>query len=176
MKSKSSESIVDKKPVSRSSKVLRVTGWSVFGVACTAFLLGTFAYAGVFDSIYDKYDPSVTTLVDVAEPTNEWQTVEKLGYSRDYDFENMEKGEDRDYLEYNSILAKKTVSCYPGADLQGKEDVKIDIRVIDKEDNTVVGQYSLDPVEPCNIDVSLNKQYSIQYKTETPGHYTLQFE
>lgn len=154
--------------------ILRIALWSCFGVVCAAFLLGVFTFSGFFQPILNKYDPSVSALVEVAAPTDEWQTADTLTYSNGYDPLSGEKPEQQDYLEYRSVLAKRKVCClFPGGD----ENVVVEMRIIDEDGNIVVNPLALTSATAYSInELDRNTKYTVQYRSLTPGYYTLQFE
>lgn len=158
-----------KKDKKHFSKRIKVAAWTCFGVVCLSFLLVVFTFAGVLQPLFDKYDPSVSALIEITEPTEEWQTAKGLAY-----LESDSSINRKDYLEYRTILAKKKASClFPGGD----ENVVVEMRILDEENNVVVGPLALTSVSDFSVgELKLNKQYTVQYRSLTPGHYTLQFE
>lgn len=158
----------DSKERSTKSKALKITFWSCFGVVCAVFLVGVFAFAGVFDPLEEKFDASVSALIEVDKTTDEWQTADELHY-----FDG-DKTISKDYMEYSSPLAKKRVSClYPGGD----KNTTVEMRIIDDSGDVVVGPLALTADGYYSVsELKRNEKYTVQYRGLTPGHYTLQFE
>lgn len=153
-------------------KVVRVTAWSCFGVVCVSFLLCVFGWAGFFKPIYDRYYCSMSARIEASEATDEWQTAAIRYFSGS---DNGENPEQKAYLEYDSIFAKKRVSgMFP--DSFGS----VDIRILDEDGNVVV-----EPTQVCSLgeqgyididELKTNTKYTVQYKCSEPGTYPLQFE
>ena len=157
----------------RKKRVRRVVLWSCFGLVCVGFLFVVFTFSGLFQPVLNKYDPSVSALVEVTEPTDEWQTANLLTYSNDYDPFSGETPEQQNYLEYRSLLSKKEVCClFPGGD----EDTVVEMRILDEEGNVVVEPLALTSATDFSLkQLDKNTKYTVQYRSLTPGHYTLQF-
>lgn len=143
---------------------LRFVFWLVFGIFCTAVIVVTMSFAGVFDKIESKFYHSVSFLVEDAEPADEWITIADYRY---FDGDSNGVYTTEDYLELRGIFQRKELSCsYPNV-------YSAELRIIDQDGNVVVDTFE---ANGGTMDIKLNglklgEKYYVQYRSDTGGNF-----
>lgn len=147
---------------------MRFIFWLVFGIFCSCVICTMLYYAGVFDDIEHNFTRSASCIIENAEPSDQWATVEEYLYFDGYINNKMAEN---DYLEIRGLFPRKKLYCsFP--DIWSAE-----IRIIDEDGNVVVEPME---VQGGMMDISLkglkrNTKYYLQYRTETGGNFAFNF-